>query len=44
MADLATIEKSAVKLAQDTSDWINKNIRDNKNKRAKIRRAVKDDD
>ena len=30
MADLATIEKSAVKLAQDTSDWINKNIRDNK--------------
>ena len=30
MADLATIEKSAVTLAQDTSDWINKNIRDNK--------------
>ena len=30
MADLATIEKSAVKLAQDTSDWINKNIKDNK--------------
>ena len=30
MADLATIEKSEVKLAQDTSDWINKNIRDNK--------------
>ena len=30
MADLATIEKSAVKLALYTSDWINKNIRDNK--------------
>lgn len=30
MADLATIEKSAIKLAQDTSDWINRNIKDNK--------------
>lgn len=30
MADLATIEKSAIQLAQDTSAWINRNIRDNK--------------
>ena len=30
MADLATIEKSAIKLAQDTSEWINRNIKDNK--------------